>query len=62
MSQYNYFLRLKSLGFEPDLVLDIGAFFGTWTLDCLRVYPNAKYVLFELAHHIPKNRFLKHFH
>jgi FkbM family methyltransferase len=51
MSQYNYFLRLKSLGFEPDLVLDIGAFFGTWTLDCLRVYPNAKYVLFEPAHH-----------
>jgi len=49
--QYNYFLRLKNLGFEPDLVLDIGAFFGTWTLDCLKFYPTAKYLLFEPAHH-----------
>lgn len=49
--QYNYFLRLKNLGFEPDLVLDIGAFFGTWTLDCLKFYPSAKYLLFEPAHH-----------
>lgn len=49
--QYNYFLKLKNLGFEPDLILDIGAFFGTWTLDCLRFYPSAKYFLFEPAHH-----------
>jgi len=51
MNQNNYFLRLKNLGFEPDLVLDIGAFFGTWTLECLRVFPNSKYLLFEPSTH-----------
>jgi FkbM family methyltransferase len=41
------FYNLKSLGFEPENILDIGAHHGLWTKEVLQVYPNAKYTLIE---------------
>lgn len=35
----------RSLGFSPALVFDIGASNGQWTRECMRVFPNARYVL-----------------
>jgi len=40
-------LRIKSNGYEPNRVLDIGACVGNWTQNCLKIFPNAKYDLFE---------------
>jgi FkbM family methyltransferase len=39
--------RIKDKGFEPDLVLDIGAEKGSWTREMLNIYPSAKYIMFE---------------
>lgn len=39
--------HLKSRGFDPDIIYDIGAYEGTWTKECKAVYPNAKYYQFE---------------
>ena len=38
---------LKQIGYAPNLILDIGAYKGTWTRDCLRIFNNCKYKLFE---------------
>ena len=38
---------LKKKGYVPDVVLDIGAFFGTWTDRMRNLYPDAEYHLFE---------------
>jgi len=38
---------LRSRGFIPDTVLDIGAYHGTWTAMCKEVYPDAMYYLYE---------------
>lgn len=51
MSTSYPFDNLKNLGFEPDLIIDIGAFVGEWTLNCLNYYPNAQYLLFEPNFH-----------
>lgn len=39
--------RLKTLGYAPDVIFDIGAHHGNWTQECLNIYPHAKYFLFE---------------
>ncbi|MEM9762688.1 MAG: FkbM family methyltransferase [Pseudomonadota bacterium] len=42
------FLRAtKALGFCPELIFDIGANRGNWTGVARRVFPSAKFVLFE---------------
>ena len=38
---------LASRGYAPACVLDIGAGSGHWTKEALRVWPKARYVLFE---------------
>jgi FkbM family methyltransferase len=38
---------LKQLGYHPKHILDIGAYHGNWTLEMLKIYPSAKYYLFE---------------
>ena len=50
---------LKSKGYNPDLILDIGAHKGTWTRDCLRVFTNSEYLLFEAISYSELN-FIKH--
>jgi FkbM family methyltransferase len=44
---YDKIKMIKNKGFEPDLVLDIGAEKGTWTQEMLNIYPLSKYILFE---------------
>jgi FkbM family methyltransferase len=41
------FLQAKDFGFQPKLIFDIGANHGGWTKIMLKVFPNAKFVLFE---------------
>jgi FkbM family methyltransferase len=38
---------LKNTGYQPTLVVDIGAFIGEWTKTCQTVFPEAKYYLVE---------------
>lgn len=39
--------RLKELGFNPQQILDVGAFEGEWTKKCISIFPNASYTMFE---------------
>jgi FkbM family methyltransferase len=39
--------RLAALGFAPEVIYDIGAFYGYWTKSAKKVFPAAQYVLFE---------------
>ncbi len=47
LSHRNALARLKSLGFEPAVVYDIGAYRGGWTRLAAEVFPGAQFVLFE---------------
>lgn len=38
---------LKRLGFDPKVIYDVGASNGSWTLPVSRVFPEARYELFE---------------
>lgn len=38
---------LKSLGYEPSLIIDAGAHHGKWTESVLKIYPDADYCLYE---------------
>jgi len=49
--------RLRNNEYIPDTILDIGAYHGTWTDDCLKIYPTAKYNLFEAINYNQLNRF-----
>lgn len=53
-------LRLKQLGYQPDHILDIGANTGQWTIECMRIYPNIKYDLFEAIDYSELHRFYGH--
>jgi FkbM family methyltransferase len=47
LSHRNALLRLRSLGFTPAVVYDIGAYRGGWTRLAAQVFPDAQFVLFE---------------
>jgi FkbM family methyltransferase len=47
LSHRNALLRLRSLGFAPAVVYDIGAYRGGWTRLAAEVFPQAQFVLFE---------------
>ena len=34
-------------GYIPSTIIDIGAYHGNWTTECLNIYPNCNYILFE---------------
>lgn len=38
---------LKEKGYIPNLIFDIGAHHGNWTMNMLSIYPSSKYCLFE---------------
>jgi FkbM family methyltransferase len=38
---------LRSNGFAPNLVIDVGVNRGTWTLETHRVFPSAKFILVD---------------
>jgi len=46
-SQEDSFARLKGLGFEPKVCLDIGAYKGNWTLDLKNIFPNMSVLMLE---------------
>lgn len=39
--------RLVGQGWMPRQVVDVGAFKGTWTAECLRVCPDSRYLLID---------------
>src|SRR5262249_12978167 len=41
------FRRIKSRGFEPATIIDIGASDGRWTSECMGVFRNSRYALFD---------------
>ncbi len=43
----DYLKSLKSSGFEPQVIYDIGACVLHWTKDAKKLWPNATYVLFD---------------
>ncbi len=46
-SQQNSFMHLKKLGIYPQLVLDIGAYEGTWTTEFKQYFPECKILMLE---------------
>lgn len=44
---WNNLNRLKENGFDPQIILDVGAFDGNWTKDCKRIFPHSVYYLIE---------------
>jgi FkbM family methyltransferase len=47
LSHRNALARLKSLGFAPRMIYDLGAYRGGWTRLAAEVFPQAQFVLFE---------------
>jgi FkbM family methyltransferase len=47
MFDFSRFRSLKSKGFTPDIVLDIGAYHGHWTSQMKHIYESAIFHLFE---------------
>jgi hypothetical protein len=45
--------KLKARGWSPQQVIDVGAWTGTWTAECMSVFPNARYLLIDP---LPANR------
>src|SRR5262245_8346079 len=39
--------RVRAQGVVPQEIVDVGASDGCWTRDCLRVFPDARYLLIE---------------
>jgi len=46
-AQENTFKRLKKLGYQPKLIIDIGAYEGNWAESFLTVFPEAKILMLE---------------
>jgi len=41
------FRLLANLDYKPEHIVDVGAHRGAWTLSAMRLFPDAKYTLFE---------------
>jgi FkbM family methyltransferase len=39
--------QIKKTGFSPALVIDVGAYIGSFTEKCLAIFPDARYLLIE---------------
>ena len=44
---WNTLYSLKEQNINPKIIFDIGAFCGDWTRNCLKVFPDSNYFLFE---------------
>lgn len=47
---FNFYNTLKTFGFSPKHIVDIGANHGTWTRQALQHFPDAYYTLIEPQH------------
>lgn len=45
--------KLRARGWSPRQVFDVGAWQGTWTAECMRIFPGARYLLIDP---LPANR------
>ena len=54
---FNRINALKTKGFNPDSILDIGAHHGNWSAATSAIYPQSKYYLFEAINYSELNRF-----
>lgn len=45
------YCRMKSLGFDPKNILDVGAFKGRWTHHTRHFFPNASFTMIEANDH-----------
>lgn len=50
-------LLIKDKGYEPSVILDIGANKGDWTTSMKEIYPESTYYLFEANDYIELNQF-----
>lgn len=57
MYMFDKLATLKSKGYYPDTILDIGAHHGNWTIDMYNIYNNSKYYLFEAIEYNELHRF-----
>lgn len=39
--------NLKLFGFNPNKILDLGAYHGEWSYECYQIFPTAEYMLIE---------------
>ncbi|HEY0579358.1 MAG TPA: FkbM family methyltransferase [Candidatus Nitrosocosmicus sp.] len=39
--------NLKRIGFKPLQIVDVGAYQGEWTKNCLKIFPEANYLMVE---------------
>lgn len=46
-AHFDYLLNLKNNGFEPKVIYDIGSCVLHWTNEAKKIWPNAKYILFD---------------
>lgn len=49
--------QLKNKGYYPDTILDIGAYHGTWTHECFKIYEKPNYYLFEAIDYTELQKF-----
>lgn len=52
---YNFYNTLKTIGFSPKHIVDVGANHGTWTREALRYFPDANYTLLEPQNWLKKS-------
>jgi len=51
INHVNYLRKLKSEGFEPKVIYDIGSCVLHWTKEAKKLWPDAKYILFDAFSH-----------
>lgn len=56
-NMFEKLLDLKTKGYYPDTILDIGAYHGIWTNDMMKIYNDSKYYLFEAIDYPELNQF-----
>lgn len=52
--------KLKILGYEPNIIIDIGAHHGNWSKSVFKIYSDAKYYLFEAIDYKQLDIFMSH--
>lgn len=50
-----FFTIIKTLNFQPNLIVDIGANTGTWTRETLKHFPKSSYLLIDPQESLSKN-------
>lgn len=46
-NMFYHIKMLKNIGFNPDVVIDIGAYLGDWTFQVNQIFPNATFLMIE---------------